>query len=130
MFGTVSGVIVIRALSLPGLTLTAIKEEIAGGLRLNSISVATINNKIWPRPFRAVAHLWAAFQIRSRHIKNYDFPCPLDDLGMFLAVSEQIRIRGQSQTLTQYNGMLLVEADSWSVPGDVPLPATQIAMPT
>ena len=112
-------------------------ERISETKQFGRMGKTMINNG-WAA-FRPVAHLWAAHQIRYRHYvrdlhcDGYPFPCRLDDLEMFLATAEFLRVKGQSGNLKQYAGTGLhdgtvLRQDSWAVPDAIALPDVQLTV--
>jgi len=59
------------------------------------MSRKTIDNEIWPT-YRSVAPLWAAHLAMTAANLRGPFPCSPDELGVFLAVAEDYRKRGEA----------------------------------
>ncbi|WP_264715107.1 hypothetical protein [Limobrevibacterium gyesilva] len=113
--------------------ITAIKSKIAEGLQgkehFERLSLSTIENSIW-RIYRPVSHLYAAsFMLAQQHIaasQPHAFPCRLDELPDFLALSEKLRLNGEGHHPRQYAGTLLDPETTWAVPANLSIPEVTI----
>jgi hypothetical protein len=86
------------------------------------IRESTINHFTWPT-YRPVAHLWAAHLSIGQMREHYTVPCCIEDLPLFLALSERNRIEAEEVRLPRSKSTLLPAGETWRVPEGLSLPA-------
>jgi hypothetical protein len=89
------------------------------------VSFSTLNNIIWTK-YKPVSHLWATY-LTNALAGDMTFPCALNRLTEFLAVSEVFLRRGLALPLSRRGGETLLQADRmWFLPNDLGLPLYDI----
>jgi hypothetical protein len=92
----------------------------AGGIRLGG----KLLEITWPR-FRCVAHLWMAHLWASATSGELTFPCRLDKIADFLAVSEWYRVEGERFTPKYSDTAVLWADETWRMPSTENLPKSK-----
>jgi hypothetical protein len=92
------------------------------------IKTKTIENAIW-KPYRPVAHLWAAFITLHGKDKSYPFPCRAGDLPAFLGTAEAFRKWGEATKLRMSPTTVLRPGDAVTVPDNIRVPDFSLTLP-
>ena len=119
-------VIAWHELKSPKATLTAAKANAA---KMVDVSKSSIENLAWKR-YRPVSSMWAAAVFmgaqKVKAGKQPEFPCKIEELGRFLALSEWFRRKGEKFVPRQSRrGPILKAGESWRPTSSLALPAVE-----